>query len=90
MRDLVEDASVDLADELKMARRQAAEQPDIPALQGIGHQRMVGVGEHRSDDVLGRVPVEAVLVEQEPHQLGDRDHRMGVVEMDGRALRQLL
>ena len=30
-----------------------------------------------------RLPVEAFPVQQDPHQLGDGDRRMGVVELDG-------
>ena len=51
-------------------------------LQRLGQQRVVGVGEGRLRDRPGLVPGDAVLVDQEAHQLGDRDGRMRVVELD--------
>ena len=42
---LVEEAAVDLVDDLEVPRQQAAEQRQRPGLERLGQQRVVGVGE---------------------------------------------
>ena len=56
------------------------------SLQRLGQQGVVGVGEGRAGDLPGLVPVHAVLVDQQAHQLGHGDRRVGVVELDGELL----
>ena len=80
----VEVGRIDEIDDLHVARQQALHQRHRPALQRLGQQRVVGVGEGGLRDRPGLVPFEAVEVDQNAHQLGDRDRRMGVVELDGR------
>ena len=79
----VEMGRVDEIDDLHVARQQTLHQRHRPALQSLGQQRVVGVGEGRLRDRPGLVPLEAVEVDQNAHQLGDRDCGMGVVELDG-------
>ena len=43
---------------------------------------MAGVGEGAAGDGPGLVPADPVLVHEQPHELGYRQHRMGVVELD--------
>ena len=38
-------AAVDLLDDFKVARKQSAEERDRPLFQGLGHQRVIGIGE---------------------------------------------
>ena len=79
---------VDRVDDLHVARQQPLEQRHRPAFQRFGQQRVVGVGEGPLGDVPGLVEVDAVDVHQEPHQLGDGDRRMRVVQMDRRLVGQ--
>ena len=93
--DLVEEAGVDLVDDFQMARQHALEQGQRPALQRFRQQRVIGVAEGLAGDLPGLLPAHGVLVGQEPHQLGDGDRRMGVVELGAELLveafqRQLL
>ena len=53
---LVEEAAVDLVDDLEVARQQAPEQRQRPGLERLGQQRVVGVGERALRDVPGLVP----------------------------------
>ena len=81
---------VDQVDDLQMARQQPAEQVERPAFQRFGQQRVVGVAQRRARDRPRLLPREFVLVDQDPHQLGDRDGWMRVVELDRRMLGQLV
>ena len=64
-----------------MARQQPLEQLDRPGLQRLRQQRVVGVGQRLDRDLPGFVPAEIVQVDQDAHQLGDGEARMGVVEL---------
>ena len=79
---LLGEAAVDLEDDLQMTRQQHLEPRQRPFLQRLGQQRVVGVGERPSGEVPCLVPSEAGLVEQDPHQLGHGEARMGIVELD--------
>src|ERR1022692_1378084 len=60
-----------------------------PLFERLGEQRVVRVA-HRSDrDVPGRVPIRLLLVDQDPHELHDRDRRMRVIELDGHLVREI-
>ena len=77
------EAAVDLADDLGDAREETVEDGDLPGLQGLGQYRVVGVGEGLGDHLPGLLPAQVVLVQEDAHQLGDGEHRVGVVELDG-------
>ena len=49
---------------------------------------MIGIGERPLREVPGLIPAEMCVVEEDPHQLGDRDGRMRVIELDGDLLRK--
>ena len=49
---------------------------------------MVCVGQGPLRDVPGLVPSEMCLVEEDAHQLRHRHRRVGIVELDGRLLRE--
>ena len=42
---------------------------------------MVGVGEGAAGDAPGHLPLKVFVVDQQAHQLGHRDCRVGVVEL---------
>ena len=73
-----------------MAGQQAAEQLQPPFLQSFRQQGVVGVGEGAAGDLPGGVPVEVFVIDQQPHQFGHGDRGMGVVELHGPVVRELL
>ncbi len=81
--DVVQEAAVDLVDDLEQPGHDHLEEADRPGLEGLGHQRVVGVGQGAPGQVPRFVPAQAGLVEQDPHQLGDGHRGVGVVELDG-------
>ena len=85
----VQEALVDLEDDLEVARQHAAHHGHRPGLQRFGHQRVVGVGEHLAALGPGAVPRHLVVVHQDAHQLGHGDGRVGVVQVDGHLIGQL-
>ena len=81
--DVVEQAAVDLEDDLEVARQQHLEPRERPFLQGLGQQRVVRVRQRPLGEIPRLVPAEVRLVEQDAHQLGDGHRRVRVVELDG-------
>ena len=79
----IEEASVDLEDDLEVARQELLEPCDRPFLEGFGKERVVRVGERSLGEVPGLVPTQVDFVEQHPHELGDDECRVCVVELDG-------
>src|SRR5437899_1293704 len=69
--DGIEQAAVDLVDDLQVTGQQPLEPSDRPAFQSFGQQGVVRVGQRSLREVPGLVPVEVCFVEQKAHQLGD-------------------
>ena len=86
--DVVQEAPVDLVDDLQVPGQEGLEQLDRPLLQGLGQERVVGVRQGAHREVPRLVPAELRLVEQDAHQLGHGHRRMGVVELDRHLVRQ--
>jgi hypothetical protein len=80
---LAEEALVDLVDDLQMPGEETLEQAHRPHLQRLGEQGVVGVSEGRDGHLPRLVPGHVLLVDHQPHQLGDGHGRMRVVELDG-------
>ena len=78
---VVEEAAVDFVDDLELPRQHRLEPRQRPLLQRFGQQRVVRVGERALREIPGLVPPELRLVEEDPHQLGDRERRVRVVEL---------
>ena len=83
-------ARVDLVDDLEDTRQQAAEHRQRPALERLGQQRVVGVRTGLARDGPGPLPVHGHFVDQQAHELGDRDRRMRVVHLDRELLVEAL
>ena len=83
-----DEARVDLVDDLHVARQHVLEQVDGPAFQRLRQQRVVGVADRAPGDVPGLVPVEAVVVDENAHELRHGDGRVRVVELDRHLLCQ--
>ena len=73
-----------------MARQNFAQHVDRPGFQRFAHQRVVGVGEDLTGHLKRRFPAELVLINQQSHQLRNRQHRVGVVEVNGNFIRQVV
>ena len=76
-----QETGVDLVDDLELAGQQLAEELQAPGLEGLGEEGVVGVADRRGGDAPGGVPVDAVLIDQQPHQLRHGDGGVGVVEL---------
>ena len=83
---LPHEAVVDLEDDLQVPREHAPQHRDRPLLERLRHQRVIGVADGSPRQIPGEVPVEALLVDEDAHQLGDGDRRMGVVQLDRGAI----
>ena len=84
------EAFVDLLDDGVDAGELQAEQVLIPGLQSLGQNGVVGVGADAGDHVPGHVPGIEVFVNENTHQLGDAQGRMGIVEVDSHLLGQII
>src|SRR6516225_2605168 len=79
--EIVEEAAIDLVDDLEMPRQQPSKQWQRPSFQRLGKERMVRVSAGLLRDSPGLIPLHCVLVHEEPHQFGDGDGRMHVVQL---------
>ncbi len=77
-----EELLVDPVDDLQMPGEQPPEQIGRPHLERLGQQRVARVGEALLGDRPGLVPLHALLVDEQAHELGDGDDRVGVVELE--------
>ncbi len=72
---------VDLINDLQVPRQEAAEDGERPSLQRLGQQGVIRVGERLARDAPRIGPRQDVFIDQQPHEFGDGDGRMGVVEL---------
>src|SRR5262245_55026066 len=86
--DVVEEAAIDLVDDLQMPWDQHLEQLDRPLLEGLREQGVVGIREGTYGEFPGLLPAALPLIEQDAHQFGDSERRVSVIELDGNVVRQ--
>ena len=86
--DLLEVAAVDLVDDLEVAREHLLEERHGPGLERLRQQGVVRVAEGLRAERPGFIPSQALDVDQQAHQFGDRDRRVRIVELDGGLGRQ--
>ena len=79
---------IDLVDELQVTRQHPAKQRHRPALERLGQDGVVGVGKGPGRHLPGCLPIELLEVDQQPHELGDGERRVRIVELDGRLVRE--
>ncbi len=79
---------VNFVNDLQMARQYALEQWNRPGFESFRQQGVIRVRASRDGDVPGLVPGNIVQIDEDAHQLGDGDARMGVVELNGGLVRQ--
>ena len=75
-------AARDLREDQPDARQQRLHQLLRPALKRFGKHRVVRIGDGMGGDVPRRIPVEARIVHQNAHQLGNHKRRVRVVDLD--------
>ena len=80
--------AADLVDDLVHAGEELGERADGPLLQSLGQDGVVGVAHNLRHDVPGVIPLELLLVDEDAHELGDADHRVGVVELEDDLVRE--
>ena len=86
---LLAEALVDFVDDLHDAGHELLHQRYRPALERLGHDRVVGVGDRLAGDVPGVLPAHVVLVHQDAHELGDDQRRVGVVDVQHMLVRKV-
>ena len=74
---------VDVVDDLHVSGQDAVEHRGRPALERLGKHRVVGVGAGPDGDVPRGLPGQAFHVHEDPHELGDGQGRVRVVQLDG-------
>ena len=79
---VVAPAAVDLADDLPHARQLALDEALRPGLERLGHDGVVRIVDAGGNDGPCLVPAEAVVIEQQAHELGDDERRVRVVDLD--------
>ncbi len=85
---VVQMVGVDQVDDLHVPWQQPLHQPHRPGLQRLGQQGVVGVGQGGGGQPPGVLPFVAVHIDQQPHQLGHGDSRVGIVELNRGVLGQ--
>ena len=85
-----EPAAVDLVDDHVDARQQRLEHVDWPLLECLRHDRVVRVGNRVLRDSPCLIPLEALLINEDAHELGDAECRMRVVDVDGDLLGEVM
>ena len=83
------EAAVNFLNDLVNPQQQAAEYLNRPFLQGFAHNRMIGISAALSNDRPSLGPLQAFLVNQNPHQLRHRQRRMSIVDMESYLAGQL-
>ena len=88
--EVVAPAAADLLDDHVEAREQLGEGVDGPLLERLGQDRVVGVGDGFRGDIPRLVPLEALLVDEDAHELRAAHGRVGIVGVDRDVLGQEL
>ena len=81
--DVVKQPTIDFINDFQVPRHHELEPRQRPFLECFGEQRVVGVCQSLSCDVPGFVPAESGVVQQNPHEFGDGQGRVCIVELDG-------
>mmetsp|Transcript_12733 Transcript_12733/g.53542 ORF Transcript_12733/g.53542 Transcript_12733/m.53542 type:complete len:680 (+) Transcript_12733:784-2823(+) len=87
---LLQEAPVDVVDDLHVARQQLLHELHRPLLERLGQHGVVGEGEDARGDRPRRGPAEALVVHEHAHELGHADGRVRVVELDGHLVGELV
>ncbi len=88
--DLLEEACVDLVDDLHVSGQDALHEGEGPALECFGENGVIGITGGGANDLPGFFPVEAFHIDEDAHQFGDDERWVGIVELDEDVLRQVV
>ena len=66
-----------------MPRQKTLEERYRPGFQGFRQQRVVGVAADSTRHLPGTAPTDVVLIDEQAHELDDRERRMRIVQLDG-------
>src|SRR5262245_35449756 len=75
-------AMIDLENNFQMPGQHALEKFQGPGLESLRQKRVIRIGERIARDLPGGVPIQKVFVQQQAHQLGHRNCRVGIVELN--------
>ena len=78
---LLEEAGVDLVDDIEQPRQQLLKHPHRPFFQRFRQQGVISVSHSAAGNLPGFVPAQPLFIQQQAHQFGDRATGMGVVEL---------
>ena len=87
---LLQEAAVDFVNQLEVSGQQASKQVEVPFLECLGKQGVVGVSHGTAGDIPSLVPFHVAIIDQQTHQFCDRDGGVGVVELNGPVLREVV
>jgi len=87
--DLSQEVVVDVIDDLEVSRQEVFEEGNGPALESLGQDGVVGVGDGLGHDLPCVIEGDVLLVDQDPLQLDNGESRMSVVELDRNVVREL-
>ena len=82
MRERFVETAVDFLDKHVGTRQKRAEHSNRPALKRFGHDRVIGVGERFFADLKGVVELNALFIDQNPHELRTTYSGMRIVCMN--------
>ena len=85
----LQEVVVNLENNLQMTRQDFTQHIDGPGLQRFAHQGMVGIGEDLAGHLERLIPAKLMLVNQQAHQLRNRQHRVRIVEVNRDFVRQI-
>jgi len=80
--DFDDEAVVDFTNNFHHSRQQLLHQAHRPALERLGQQGVIGIGHAATGDFPRGIPFEGVDVHQQAHQFGNRDARVGIVQLE--------
>ena len=87
---LLEETPVDFVDDLQVAREDALHHRDGPLFERLGEDGVVGVADGARREIPRLVPLHALLIDEDAHELGDDERGVGFVEMDEHLVRERL
>ena len=88
-RNFPEETEIDLVNDFQMTRKKFFQNIHGPFLKRFAHERMIRVVEGLRADIPRFIPEEVLLIDQETHQFGNRESRMGIVQLDHIVFREI-
>jgi hypothetical protein len=100
--DLSQEFKVDLVNNLQVSREEFLEQADFPFLKGLGEHSvavdqllrrtgdecLLRIGKDLSHNTPSLIPRDILLIEQDPHQLGNSQGRVGIIHLNTDVVRK--